>query len=373
MKSKSSFIYPALMFFLMAARSPLLGQTTNSGLPAGTGASPMAGPKIQFETPVYDFGKATWGEPVKYEYVFTNTGDALLIVSNVQPSCGCTTAGSWTREVAPQKTGIIPIQFNNTAYQGPVTKTIKVTSNDPSQPGVELQLKVNVWRSIVVTPQNAIFNLPPDLTSNTTRMLTIHNNTDQPLTLSTPELEASAFTTQIITNEPGKDFQLIVSTVQSLLGPERTQGQITIKTSFTNTPMLNILALAIRQLPVTISPAQIILTAVSTGKYLTSSLSIQNNSSEPLVLTEPSVNYTVATGSDEIGIDLKETVPGRQFSVMLIFPKGFESATNANLALSIKTSNPQFKVIKVPIKISPPPLTALPQPAQPSAAPTGKP
>src|ERR1035437_6876778 len=68
------------------------------------------GPKIQFATPVYDFGRSKSGEPVKYTYVFTNTGDALLILNAVQPQCGCTAAGDWTKQVEPGKTGLIPIQ-----------------------------------------------------------------------------------------------------------------------------------------------------------------------------------------------------------------------------------------------------------------------
>jgi hypothetical protein len=260
-----------------------------------------------------------------------------------------TTAGTWTRVVEPQKTGTIPIQFNNTAYQGPVTKIIKVMSNDKTHPVIDLQLKVNVWRAISVSPQNAIFNLAPDATENATRVLTIHNNTEQLMTLAKPELNTTNFTAQIITNDPGRDFQLVISAVLPLPA-ERTQGQVTLHTSLTNTPTLSLMALAIMQKPLTVSPAQITLAPVSTGQYLTSAITIQNNCTAALKLSDPTVNYTPSPGSDPIGIDLKEPVPGRQFSVMLIFPKGFDLNTNTDLELSIKTSNPQLKMIKVPIK-----------------------
>ena len=57
------------------------------------------GPKIQFATPIYDFGRVRSGELVKYTYVFTNTGDRMLMVTAVQPGCHCTTAGEWTKQV----------------------------------------------------------------------------------------------------------------------------------------------------------------------------------------------------------------------------------------------------------------------------------
>src|SRR6201993_123091 len=72
--------------------------------PAAAPATNGPAPRIQFATPVYDFGKAKAGEPIKYSYVFTNTGDAVLEVTHVQPSCGCTTAGDWTRKVEPGQT-----------------------------------------------------------------------------------------------------------------------------------------------------------------------------------------------------------------------------------------------------------------------------
>src|SRR4051812_28927654 len=73
-------------------------------------AKPSTGePKIQFAAREYDFGKVKAGDPVKYSYVFTNTGNAVLEVTHVQPSCGCTTAGDWTHKVEPGQTGTIPI------------------------------------------------------------------------------------------------------------------------------------------------------------------------------------------------------------------------------------------------------------------------
>ena len=85
---------------------------------------------------MYDFGRVKAGEPVKYTYVFTNTGDRLLIINAVQPGCGCTTAGDWTKQVEPGKTGSIPIQFNTADYNGMVVKQMTVTCNVTNQPTV---------------------------------------------------------------------------------------------------------------------------------------------------------------------------------------------------------------------------------------------
>ena len=67
--------------------------------------------KITFKTEAHDFGKVEEGGPVSFDYVFTNTGNVPVVISNVQPSCGCTTP-NWTREpVMPGKTGIVTASF----------------------------------------------------------------------------------------------------------------------------------------------------------------------------------------------------------------------------------------------------------------------
>jgi hypothetical protein len=99
------------------------------------------GPTIQFDNPLFDFGTVTAGDLVKHTFVFTNTGAEVLILTNVQPGCGCTTAGEWTHQVAPGKTGTIAVHFNSSNFNGQVLKSVTVTSNDKSHPSVALQIK----------------------------------------------------------------------------------------------------------------------------------------------------------------------------------------------------------------------------------------
>ena len=99
---------------LLVAGTAILSAQQAPPAPAPTSAAPppvtigAIGPKIAFETPVYDFGKVKSGDLVKHTFTFTNTGDELLILTNVQPSCGCTTAGEWTKKVV--RAAIFPLQ-----------------------------------------------------------------------------------------------------------------------------------------------------------------------------------------------------------------------------------------------------------------------
>ena len=99
--------------------------------------------KITFKTEAHDFGKVEEGGPVSYDYVFTNTGNVPVVISNVQPSCGCTTP-NWTREpVMPGKTGIVTASFGTAGRTGVNNKTVTVVSNSET-PSITLSFKVEV-------------------------------------------------------------------------------------------------------------------------------------------------------------------------------------------------------------------------------------
>jgi hypothetical protein len=86
-------------------------------------------PELTFETLDHDFGKVTEGEKVEYDFKFTNTGEAPLIISEVKASCGCTTP-FWPKGVIkPSGSDVIKVVYNSTGRPGQFSKGIVVTSN----------------------------------------------------------------------------------------------------------------------------------------------------------------------------------------------------------------------------------------------------
>jgi len=83
---------------------------------------------IQWEASTHDFGKIKQGVPVSYEFKFTNKSKVPAVITNAQPSCGCTTP-SWTREPVMQGgEGHVKATFNAQAV-GPFDKVITVSAN----------------------------------------------------------------------------------------------------------------------------------------------------------------------------------------------------------------------------------------------------
>jgi hypothetical protein len=83
-------------------------------------------------------------------FEFTNTGDAPLIITNVQSSCGCTVPSKPTEPIAPGMTGKIEVKYN--MHTGPIRKTITVESNavNVEEGRVALKIKGEVVEKPVV-------------------------------------------------------------------------------------------------------------------------------------------------------------------------------------------------------------------------------
>jgi hypothetical protein len=93
---------------------------------AATTKSDLA--EFEWVASTHDFGKIKQGVPVSFEFKFTNKGKTPLVITNAQPSCGCTTP-SWTHEpVMPSGEGHVKATFNAMAA-GPFDKTVTVTAN----------------------------------------------------------------------------------------------------------------------------------------------------------------------------------------------------------------------------------------------------
>jgi len=86
-------------------------------------------PVINFTEAEHDFGKIADGTPVETKFVYTNTGNAPLVVSNIKSTCGCTVPSDWSREpLAPGDSSEFTVKFNGKGTNQ-VQKTITLTTN----------------------------------------------------------------------------------------------------------------------------------------------------------------------------------------------------------------------------------------------------
>lgn len=97
-----------------------------------SGLNSLVGAVFAWEKTTHEFGQITQGVPVKAEFVFTNVGDAPLVISNAKGSCGCTVPSYPQQPIPPGQEAKIVAEFN-AANVGVFTKTVTITSNTNKQ------------------------------------------------------------------------------------------------------------------------------------------------------------------------------------------------------------------------------------------------
>ena len=101
-----------------------------------------AAAKIEFKSETVDYGEIEKGADGVRVFEFTNTGDAPLIITKVNSTCGCTIPKKPEGPILPGKTGEIQVKYD-TNRVGPIRKAITVISNADT-PTKVLKLKGEV-------------------------------------------------------------------------------------------------------------------------------------------------------------------------------------------------------------------------------------
>ena len=303
--------------------------------------SPGAKPTIQFEELIHDFGKVKAGEPLRHDFVFTNTGTTTLEVTDVRPGCGCTTAGQWDRKVEPGKIGKIPIQFNPNSPSGTISKSIAVTCNDPLGNVQTLQVKATVWKPVDINPAYVYFMGVEGEVTNDTKVVKITNNLEESITLEPPQSNNPNFQSELKTIKEGKEYELQV-TYKPTGSNNPPQSAITMKSSSTNMPLVSVTAYAMPQPALVAMPQAIRLPAGPLSPNYRQPVTIRNNSSTAVTLSDPIVN------AEGVTVQTTETQPGKLFTLNLSFPTNFQARADKPMELTVKTSHPKYPVMRVP-------------------------
>ncbi len=136
---------------VILATALMLGFVTPAALaaeaadPAPNTQQAKGSAQISFAEKKHDFGNiAENGGPVTCEFVFTNTGDAPLVIVSATASCGCTQPKFPAEPVKPGKTGKITVKYLPQNRPGEFDKTIKVRTNAKNAKKVSLRISGTV-------------------------------------------------------------------------------------------------------------------------------------------------------------------------------------------------------------------------------------
>ncbi len=109
------------------------------------------GPLIHIERQVVDVGLVKQGKEIRAEFQMKNSGVQDLLISELQPSCGCILV-SFDRILKPGESGAIKVSIDHRRLNGVFEKEVGFVSNDPSHPKVKLTVKGKFEPTVSVKP-----------------------------------------------------------------------------------------------------------------------------------------------------------------------------------------------------------------------------
>lgn len=133
-------IVAALALVCLAACGPRQQQSAASTSPQ---SADTAHADLLLIDDFYDFGRIQSGEVVSFSFRFKNNGSAPLIIKDIIPDCGCTSAKLSKHVLNPQEQGIIEVVFNSNGWHGSQYKQVTLRTNSPIR-DKSVTIKANV-------------------------------------------------------------------------------------------------------------------------------------------------------------------------------------------------------------------------------------
>ena len=194
-------------------------------------------PRIEVENLVHDFGVLGPGASDKCEFIFKNTGDAVLKISRIQSTCGCTVPKLAKNDYAPGESGVVKVTFKSPVRAGSTKKHLYIHSNDPETPKFQLTVKAKTEIKIDVTPDK----LNPIINKENAGIgpITLKSKDGKPFAIKGFDSPKKTMTADFAPNVTGTEF-VIQPKVDIEKLKKNLKGNITIKLSHPQCDQVNI-------------------------------------------------------------------------------------------------------------------------------------
>jgi hypothetical protein len=250
--------------------------------PASQPALDQFGARLELSPNVFNFGEVWQGAPARGEFHLKNTGNAPLTLS-VTSSCGCTIATKPKSPLNPGESDTFSITYD-TKRSGPADKKVTVSSNDPTQPNVVIDVKGTVKPIFATKPEDCTFQNAEENTV-ATQTVRLENKYTRPLPLRIKAGQnIEQFELELKEVEPGMVYELQVTT-RPPLSPGKNMTSLALETGLPDLPDISIRLSADVQPRASLMPMAIFVTPDKKKPFETM-LTVQYRSDKPLKIVD---------------------------------------------------------------------------------------
>ncbi len=228
-------------------------------------AAQAQAPVITFDRSHHDFGRITPERKVSTRFKVTNTGNANLQITAVNPSCGCTSTvvGAWF--LKPGESSEVEATFDPAGQKGLVRKSLTVVSNDAKNPSALLTFEAEVVQDVMASQNAVYFN---QASRGGTQVTTLRYSSGTGLEVRLLEAKApGAPWLKLTPKADGKDAILEVALDGKEIPAKVRFGRenVTLRTNVPSTPTLT-LSVAWELKPSIVAPDRVGLEAFKAGQ-----------------------------------------------------------------------------------------------------------
>jgi len=312
-----------------------------------------SGPKMVVPEKIKDMGTVAQGAVVDITFAISNEGTEPLQIKAVRPTCGCTVA-DYDKEIAAGGTGAVKAKLDTKDFSGPISKSILIMTNDPTEPTLSVVIKANVQPIVEVLPRPLIRFNAVQREQMTEKVVVVASDATRPFKVTKVESDVPFLTTavrklagtELVADKPGDQYEVAVSLASDApVGP--VSGAVTVTTDSPKAEKVTVKVYGVVRALVHVTPTQVEFGGVEAKARPGRNLIVVNNRTDGAavkvtgaVVDDPAFEASVSTIEE-----------GRRYQVAVTV-KGDATAGPRNATLTVKTSDRDFPEIKVPVKAS---------------------
>ena len=330
---------------LIAGAAVLLG-------PLVTGAQQASdeAPRMVIPEKIIDLGQVAKGAVEDANFTIRNEGGEALEIKAVRPTCGCTVA-EYDREIPAGGTGTIRAKLDTTDFNGPISKSILVMTNDPDTPTGTLVIRADVKPYVEVLPRPLVRFNAIQQQDAAEKILLVGSGEVEKFKVVRVEPSADYILTELrplpederIAGRSDSQYELTLSLADDApVGP--VNGQVVVHTDHPKAKAIPIRLFGVVRALLHVTPPQLQFGAVEASVKPGRHLIVVSNR------PETDVEITAAEVDDPaFEVEVHPIQEGQRYQVTVTMTPDAETGPH-DATLTLRTTDPAFPEVKVPVR-----------------------